>query len=62
MVDYDLSDIQRARNPTFHQFTLRQTNPVKLTLKGLRQLFVTLRTGGGGGGGGRVMKPKKLEQ
>ena len=30
MVDYDLSDIWRARNPTFRQFTWRQTNPVKL--------------------------------
>ena len=30
MVDYDLSDIWRARNPTFQQFTWRQTNPVKL--------------------------------
>ena len=30
MVDYDLSDIWRVRNPTFRQFTWRQTNPVKL--------------------------------
>ena len=30
MIDYDLSDIWRARNPTFCQFTWRQTNPVKL--------------------------------
>ena len=30
MVDYDLSDIWKARNPTFRQFTWRQTNPVKL--------------------------------
>ena len=30
MVDYDLSDIWRAQNPTFCQFTWRQTNPVKL--------------------------------
>ena len=30
MVDYDLSDIWRARIPTFHQFTWRQTNPAKL--------------------------------
>ena len=30
MVDYDLSDIWRARNPTFRQLTWRQTNPVKL--------------------------------
>ena len=30
MVDYDFSDISRAQNPTFCQFTWRQTNPVKL--------------------------------
>ena len=30
MVDYDLTDIWRARNPTFRQFTWRKTNPVKL--------------------------------
>ena len=30
MVDYDLPDIWRARNPTFRQFTWRQTNPVEL--------------------------------
>ena len=30
MVDYDLSNIWRARNPTSRQFTWRQTNPVKL--------------------------------
>ena len=30
MVDYDLSDIWRVRNPTFRQLTWRQTDPVKL--------------------------------
>ena len=30
MVGYDLSYIWRARNPTFRQFTWRQTSPVKL--------------------------------
>ena len=29
-VDNDLLDIWRARNPTFRQFTWRQTNPFKL--------------------------------